>query len=63
MLLFAREKHFTVGGVMVLNGINVVTKMAEMAVKLARLDGTSVSRASWFSKAPPDAIREFLQDR
>jgi allantoin racemase len=63
MLLFAREKNFTIGGATVLNGINVVTKMAEMAVKLARLDGTSVSRASWFSKAPPEAIREFLQDR
>jgi allantoin racemase len=63
MLLFAREKNFTVGGATVLNGINVVTKMAEMAVKLATLDGTSVSRASWFSKAPPEAIREFLQSR
>jgi allantoin racemase len=63
MLLFAREKNFTVGGATVLNGINVVTKMAEMAVKLARIDGTSVSRASWFSKASPEAIREFLQNR
>jgi Asp/Glu/hydantoin racemase len=63
MLLFAHEKDFTVGGARVLNGINVATKTAEMAVELARLDGTSVSRASWFSKAPPEAIREFLQNR
>lgn len=63
MLLFAREKEFAVRGATVLNGINVVTKMAEMAVKLARLDGTSVSRASWYSKASPEAIREFLDNR
>jgi allantoin racemase len=63
MLLFARETNFTVGGATVLNGINVVTKMAEVAVKLLRLDGTSVSRASWFSKASLEAIQEFLQNR
>ena len=63
MLLFAREKDLTVGRARVLNGINVVTKTAEMAVKLARLDGTSVSRASWFRKASPEAIQEFLENR
>jgi allantoin racemase len=63
MLLFAREKDFAVRGATVLNGINVVVKMTEMAVKLARLDGTSVSRASWYSKASPEAIREFLDNR
>jgi allantoin racemase len=63
MLLFAREKNFTVGGATVLNGITIVTKMAEMAIKLTQLDGTSVSRASWFSKASPEAIQEFLQSR
>ena len=62
-MLFAREKDFAVRGATVLNGINVVMKMTEMAVKLARLDGTSVSRASWYSKASPEAIREFLDDR
>ena len=61
MLLFSRERGFTIGGAIVLNGITIVTKMAEMAVKLYRLDGTSVSRASWFSKASPEAVQEFLQ--
>ncbi len=37
--------------------------MAEMAVKLRDIDGTSVSRAAWFSKAPPEAIQEFLHSR
>jgi allantoin racemase len=49
MPLFSQEKNFTIGGAIVLNGITVVTKMAELAVKLFSLDGTSVSRASWFS--------------
>jgi allantoin racemase len=63
MLLFAREKGFTIGGAVVLNGITVVSKMAEVAVKLKRIDGTSVSRAAWFSKASPEAVQEFLQSR
>lgn len=63
MLLFAGEKGFSVGGAPVLNGITIATKMAEMAIRLRELDGTSVSRAAWFSKAPPEAIEEFLQSR
>jgi Asp/Glu/hydantoin racemase len=63
MLLFSEENDFSVGGAPVLNGITVVTKMAELAVKLRDIDGTSVSRAAWFSKAPPEAIEEFLQSR
>ena len=61
MLLFAREKDFTIGAAVVLNGITVVAKMAEMALKLYRLDGTFVSRAAWFSKASPEAIEQFLR--
>lgn len=61
MLLFSKEKDFTLGGAPVLNGITVAAKAAEMAVKLARLDGTSVSRRSWFSKASSEAIQEFEQ--
>jgi allantoin racemase len=63
MLLFSQEQDFTIGGATVLNGITVVAKIAEVAVKLKRLDGTSVSRASWFSKASPEAVQEFLQSR
>ncbi len=61
MLLFAKEKDFTIGGATVLNGITVAAKAAEMAVKLRALDGTSVSRRSWLAKASPEAIQEFLQ--
>src|SRR5512147_1829765 len=37
MLLFAREREFTIDGAIVPNGIAVVAKAAEMAVKLRRL--------------------------
>ncbi|HET7480704.1 MAG TPA: aspartate/glutamate racemase family protein [Rubrobacteraceae bacterium] len=63
MLLFSGESNFTVGGATVLNGITVAAKAAEMAVKLRRLDGTSVSRRSWFAKASSEAIREFEREQ
>jgi hypothetical protein len=37
--------------------------MAVLVTKLKRLDGTSVNRVSWLSKASPEAVREFLQSR
>ena len=60
MLLFSREEVFTIGDAPVFNGTTVESKMADMVVKLKKLDGTSESRAPWFSKASPDAVREFL---
>jgi hypothetical protein len=60
MLLFAREKNFTVRGAVVLNGIAVVAAMAEVVLKLFRQTGIAVSRKGMFVKAPPEAIREFL---
>ena len=60
MLLLAREKGFTVDGVPVLNGITITTKMAELAVKLKRLDGTGVSRRSNFVKPTELALNQFL---
>jgi Asp/Glu/hydantoin racemase len=60
-LLFSRLKHFTVGNATVLDPIGVLCKMAEMAVKLRRLNGTQVSRAATFIKPGAKAIREFLE--
>jgi Asp/Glu/hydantoin racemase len=60
MLLFAREREFTIDGAIVLNGIAVVAKAAEMAVKLRWLTGTVVSRRGIYAKASPEAISEFL---
>jgi Asp/Glu/hydantoin racemase len=63
MLLFARERDFSIDGAIVLNGIAIVAKAAEMAVKLRRLTGTVVSRRGIYAKAPPEAISEFLSAR
>ena len=43
-----------------INGIPIVVKMAEVAVKLKRLTGLGVSRVSDYVKAPPEIIEEFM---
>ena len=63
MLLLTRESDFMIGKAIVLNGIAVVAAMAETALRLYRLTGTSVSRQGTFAKAPPEAIQEFLASR
>lgn len=60
MLLFDRVQSHNVGGAPVINGIPIVVKQAEMAVKLRRLNGLGVSRAAEFAKPPPHIIEEFL---
>ena len=60
MLLFAAINGHAVDDAPVINGIPIVVKMAELAVKLKRLNGLSVSRVSDFVKPPPAIIEEFL---
>jgi Asp/Glu/hydantoin racemase len=60
MLLFAAIKGHAVEGAPVINGIPIVVKMAELAVKLKRLTGLGVSRVSDYFKPPPEIIAEFL---
>ena len=60
MLLFSRVHNHNVGGAPVINGIPIVVKMAEMAVKLRRMTGLHVSRTSDFVQPPPEVIEEFL---
>jgi hypothetical protein len=63
MLLFARECPFVIDGALVLHGIAVVAKAAEMALALHRLTGSVVSRRGTYAKASPQAIEEFLGAR
>ena len=63
MLLFARECPFVIDGALVLHGIAVVAKAAEMALALHRLTGSVVSRRGTYAKASPQAIEEFLSAR
>jgi hypothetical protein len=58
MLLFARECPFVVDSALVLNGIAVVAKAAEMALSLKRLTGSVVSRRGTYAKASPECIAE-----
>jgi Asp/Glu/hydantoin racemase len=60
MLLFAALHGHAVAGAPVINGIPIVVKAAEMAVRLRRLTGLGVSRTADFVKAPPHVIEEFL---
>ncbi len=63
MLLFARECPFVVDGALVLNGIAVAVKAAEMALALRNLTGAVVSRRGTYAKASPACIEEYLAAR
>jgi Asp/Glu/hydantoin racemase len=63
MLLFARECPFVIDGALVLNGIAVVAKAAEMALALHRLTGAVVSRRGTYAKASPQCVDEYLRAR
>src|SRR6185503_15975321 len=60
MLLFSSLIAHTVDGAPVINGIPIVVKTAELAVRLKRLTGLAVSRVGDFIKPPPEIIEEFL---
>jgi allantoin racemase len=63
MLLFARECPFVIDGALVLNGIAVVAKAAEMALALRTLTGSVVSRRGTYAKASAACVEEYLQAR
>jgi Asp/Glu/hydantoin racemase len=49
-----------IDGAPILNGMTVIAKAAEMAVKLRQHGGIGVSRRSNFARAPEKALKEFL---
>lgn len=59
MLLFSNLQSHAVNGAPVINGIPIVVKLAETAVRLRRLTGLGVSRASEYVKPPQEIIEEF----
>jgi allantoin racemase len=63
MLLFARECPFVVDGALVLNGIAVSVKAAEMALALRHLTGAVVSRRGTYAKASSACVDEYLRAR
>lgn len=60
MLLFSKIAGHAIDGAPVINGIPIVVKMAELAVKLRRLTGLGVSRVSDFALPPPEIVEEFM---
>ena len=60
MLLFANEHDHNVSGAPVVNGIEIVANMAEMAIGLQRRSGLGVSRTADYSKPPAAIVEEFL---
>jgi allantoin racemase len=63
MLLFSRERPFVIDGALVLNGIAVAVKAAEMALALQNLTGAVVSRRGTYAKASPACVQEYLRAR
>jgi len=63
MLLFARERPFIIDGALVLNGIAVVAKAAEMALALRRLTGSVVTLRCTYAKASAACVEEYLARR
>jgi allantoin racemase len=62
MMLFGAEPGANLDGAPIVNGITLLAKSAEMAVKLRRLAGmAAVSRRSNYARPPELALREFLE--
>jgi allantoin racemase len=59
MLLFSSLRSHAVDGAPVVNGIPILIKLAEAAVKLRRLTGLGVSRVADYLKPPAEIIEEF----
>lgn len=62
MLLFGGGPEASIGGAPVVNGLLVLAKMAETAIKLRALDGPALSRRSNYAKPPEVALKEFLKE-
>ncbi|MEE2999007.1 MAG: aspartate/glutamate racemase family protein [Pseudomonadota bacterium] len=62
MLLFSGAFNHNVNDAPVINGIPILIKMTEMAVKLKRLTGLTVSRTNDFAKPEEELIEEFMKN-
>jgi len=62
MMLFGAERGANIDGAPIVNGITLIAKSAEMAIKLREAAGmAAVSRRSNFVKPPEKALKEFLE--
>lgn len=63
MMLFAGEAGANIDGAPIINGVTIVVKAAEMALKVKKLSGIECSRVahSGFALPSEQTLREFLQ--
>jgi Asp/Glu/hydantoin racemase len=62
MMLFGGTPGANIDGAPIVNGMTVIAKSAELAIKLKRDAGIGVSRRSNFARPPEKALKEFLQE-
>src|SRR5204862_584113 len=62
MMLFGAERGANIDGAPIVNGVTLVAKMAELAVRLREQSGVFAgSRRSNYVKPPNNALNEFLE--
>ena len=61
MMLFGGEHGANIDGAPIVNGMTVIAKSAELAVKLKRDAGIAVSRRSNYARPPEKALKEFME--
>ncbi len=61
MMLFGGTVGANIDGAPIVNGMTVIAKSAEMAIKLKRDAGIAVSRRSNYARPPDKALREFME--
>lgn len=61
MMLFGGEHGAHIDGAPIVNGMTVIAKSAELAVKLKRDAGIAVSRRSNYARPPEKALDEFME--
>ncbi len=62
MLLYGAVHGAQMDGAPIVDGLAVVAKAAEMAVRLRELTGLAVSRRSNYAHPPDKALKEFLEN-
>lgn len=60
MMLFGGSAGANMDGAPIINGMTVIAKSAELAIKLKRDAGIGVSRRSNYARPPEKALKEFM---
>jgi len=61
MMLYAAAPGANFEGAPIVNGVTVIAKYAEAAVRLRKIGAAGVSRRSNFAKVPEKSLKEFLE--